>query len=214
MLCLGIDTSAAHCAAALVEGDRTLAARLDPMAKGQAEHLMPLVDTLLHEAGKTASDLDLIGVGIGPGNFTGLRIAVSTARGLALALGKPAIGVTIFEARSYGLERPLTVVEDARRGDVYLQQFDTDGPIAPPRLMPWDRLCDLSGIARVAGNLRAEAAALWHAEPVPETVMIAEAIARVAQEKLARGADLPRPAPLYIRGADAAPARDYGPPLL
>ena len=68
------------------------------MAKGQAERLMPLVDEIFVEAGKTAAELGAIGIGIGPGNFTGLRISVSAARGLALALARPAIGVSVFEA--------------------------------------------------------------------------------------------------------------------
>jgi len=93
---LAFDTSAAHCAAALLSGGR-IVARHEALAKGQAERLMPMLDDLLRAEGLGWSDLDAIGVGTGPGNFTGIRISVAAARGLALALGRPALGVTLFE---------------------------------------------------------------------------------------------------------------------
>jgi tRNA threonylcarbamoyladenosine biosynthesis protein TsaB len=66
-------------------------------------------------------------VGTGPGNFTGVRIAVAAARGLALAAGRPAVGVTRLEALAHGLPRPLTVIEDARRGEAYVQRLHRHG---------------------------------------------------------------------------------------
>ncbi|GLS79229.1 hypothetical protein GCM10007893_00030 [Paracoccus marinus] len=84
---LGFDTSAAHCAAAVVSGDRVLAMRFEPMAKGQAERLMGVIQDTLAAAGVGFADLAGIGVGVGPGNFTGIRISVAAARGLALSLG-------------------------------------------------------------------------------------------------------------------------------
>ena len=94
---LAFDTSAAHCAAALLCGERLLGARLEPMKRGQAEALVPMIEALLAEAGLTPRDLDAIGCGTGPGNFTGIRISVALARGMALSLGVPAIGVSQFE---------------------------------------------------------------------------------------------------------------------
>lgn len=101
-LVLSFDTAAAHCAAALVSGDQILGAMSEPLFKGQAERLIPMLEELLTGAGKNWSDLDLIAVGIGPGNFTGVRISVSAARGLALSLGIPAVGVSVFEALAFG----------------------------------------------------------------------------------------------------------------
>ncbi len=85
------------------------------MARGQAERLIPLLQQVLNDHGAVWNDLDAIGVGVGPGNFTGIRISVSAARGLALGLGKPAIGVSNLEAQAYGLDGPVLRCPDARR---------------------------------------------------------------------------------------------------
>ncbi|MBN8633280.1 MAG: tRNA (adenosine(37)-N6)-threonylcarbamoyltransferase complex dimerization subunit type 1 TsaB, partial [Rhodobacterales bacterium] len=133
---LAFDTSAAHCAAALLLPDRVIQ-RLEPMEKGQAERLVPLLEELLAEAGIGWADLKAIAVGTGPGNFTGVRISVAAARGLALGLGIPAVGVTRLEALAHGQPRPVRVIEDARRGEVYVQDFTEDGP-GPARLAAAD----------------------------------------------------------------------------
>jgi len=201
-LVLGFDTSAAHCAAALVSGDRVLAQVSEDMAKGQAERLMPLLEQVLAQGGAAWSDLAAIGVGIGPGNFTGIRISVAAARGLSLGLGVPAIGVSVFEARAHGLPRPLTVVEDARRGMVYVQNFAPDtGP----------RLCALEDVM-LDGAVTGTGAALLGAVPVAPAVPLAVAIAQIAGSRL--GTAQPRPAPLYLRAPDAAPSNDPGPVML
>jgi tRNA threonylcarbamoyl adenosine modification protein YeaZ len=133
---LAFDTSAAHCAAALL-WDGGLILRDEAMDKGQAERLIPLLEEVLAEAGLGWRDLKAIAVGTGPGNFTGVRIAVAAARGLALGLGIPAVGVTRLEALAFGLPRPVTVIEDARRGEVYVQVFNPDGP--EPARIGWRR---------------------------------------------------------------------------
>ena len=191
-LLLAFDTSAAHCAAALLRGDE-ITARVEEMGRGQAERLMPLLEEVLSEAGLGWRDLDAVAVGIGPGNFTGIRIAVSAARGLALGLGKPAVGVSTLEAQAYGLPRPCLAVADARRGMVYTQEF----PGGAPEIVEGD------GIAT----------ALPEAGPLAAGVLVTH-IARIAAERLASGEAIPRPAPLYIRAADAAPASDPPPVIL
>ena len=184
---LGFDTSAAHCAAALVLDGKVLAQRAEGMAKGQAEALMPLLEGLLAEAGIGWRDLGVIGVGVGPGSFTGTRIAVAAARGLALGLGVPAVGVGTLEALAHGGPRPVTLALPLRGGEVAAQDFPADGPPSPLRIM--------------AGE----------AAP-PDPARLAVGIASIAAaRRLAPG---PRPAPVYLRPADAAPARDRGPAIL
>jgi len=197
-LVLAFDTSAAHCAAALLSGDRILASRIEPMSKGQAERLLGLCGELLEEAGVAYGDLTALGVGIGPGNFTGIRIAVSAARGLALGLGIPAVGVSAFDALRQGHDGPCACAVDARREQVFVQGFDNPS-IATPALYDAARLPAFDGPLIGTGG---------QAPALP----VAEAIARLAAQRHA--ANPPRPAPLYLRPADAAPARDAAPVLL
>lgn len=209
---LAFDTSAAHCAAAVLSGGRITAARHEEMAKGQAERLMPMLLDCLAEAGLAWSDLGAIAVGTGPGNFTGVRLSVAAARGLALALSIPAHGVTRFEALAHGQPRPCLVALDARQGQLYLQPFLPDPGAA--RLGAIDDpggLADLRGLA-VAGDAAAVAAPLTGGPVLAPLMPLAEAIARVAA---GRGdGPTPRPAPLYLRAADAAPPREAPPAIL
>ncbi len=189
---LAFDTSAAHCAAALLCAGK-MTVRIDEMARGQAEHLMPMLEEVLAAQGLTWQDLDAIGVGAGPGNFTGIRISVAAARGLALGLGVPAVGVSNFDAAAYGLARPVEVLIPAPRDQAYAQRLTETGAEAPRLLAPEDA--------------RPEAPAL----PLPAEEMVAN-IARIAAERFAT--ETARPAPLYVRAADAAPSRDAPPVIL
>ena len=199
-LILAFDTSAAHCAAALLSGDKIIATRFEPMSRGQAQRLMPLLEEVLAETNLTWRDLEAIAVGIGPGNFTGIRISVAAARGLALSLGVPAIGVSALEAQAIDTERPIWSLIDARRDHVYAQYLRTGGEDEAPSLMSAHEVASLTG-ARVGPDAVTD--------PAP-------AIARIAATRLARAgqAPIPRPAPLYIRTADAAPPRDPAPMIL
>ncbi len=196
-LVLGFDTSAAHCAAALVSGDRVRVARAEEMGRGQAERLMPMLEEMLSGEGATWQDLSALGVGIGPGNFTGIRIAVAAARGLALGLNIPAIGVSGFDACAHDRPGPLWVAIEAPRGMTYLQRFGTDGS-GVPELRP------------VAETEALDAPLRWLSDmPAAE---LATNIARIARDR--RHLPLPRPAPLYLRPADATPMREMPPVLL
>lgn len=194
---LGFDCSGPWCAAAVIRGGALLAAVQEEMPRGQAERLMPLIESLLAQAGLGWRDLDAVGVGVGPGNFTGIRIAVAAARGLALSLGVPAIGVGACEAAALSLPRPCRVVLPARAGTVFWQDFATDHLPATPDL-PRQGTPD----ALPAGPpVRAPA------------VPLAEAVARIAARRLPL-APLPRPAPIYLRPADAVPPADPPPRIL
>ncbi len=209
---IAFDTSAAHCAAALLLGDQVIT-RVDEMAKGQAEHLMPMLEEMLAAAGLGWRDLDAIGVGIGPGNFTGIRISVSAARGLALGLGKPAIGISTLQAQAFGLNGAVLSCLDARRGRAYVQLFSSGEAVSPARLtelMPEAFASDHT--PRIVGPIAAEIATLTGCKTASPTCPMIEATARLAATRI--GTDHGRPAPLYIRSADAAPPRDPAPVLL
>ena len=192
---LAFDTSAAHCAAAFLCNGRVVT-KVEPMAKGQAERLAPMVSALLIEASVGWRDLSAIGVGTGPGNFTGIRIAVAFARGLALGLGIPAVGVTGFEAVAHAYPdaaRPFTVTLPAPRGQLYVQRFD-----------PMAGEAGLVDAGAVFGPVHALADL-----PLDHFV---SAIAKVARFK-SQDAQ-PRPKPFYLRGAVAAPPSDPAPVIL
>ena len=209
---LAFDTSAAHCAAALLCNGK-ISRQIVEMAKGQAEHLMPILQSMLDSAGLGWKDLDAIGVGIGPGNFTGIRICVAAARGLALGLRIPAVGVSMLEAQAWGHTGPTLSVRDARRGNIYLQGFGLPENVGP-MIAHLDALPTLPDIPqlKVVGD-HAAALSLAHgwdrAEPKQHFI---DALAQIAAH---RASDPPaRPAPLYLRPADAAPPKDAAPRIL
>jgi len=172
---LALDTSMGACSAAVLrEGDsaQRLHALLVEMPRGHAEALMPMVEEVLAEAEIEARDLDLIAATVGPGSFTGVRIAIAAARGLALVtraklFGTDSLTVMVRAARLAGSEPngPLAVAVDARRGMLYLGIYDEagtklDGPllIAPEEAV--SRLPETLRLAVGSGApLLAEAAA-------------------------------------------------------
>lgn len=216
---LAFDTSAAHCAAALLR-DGQIVSRIEEMTKGQAERLMILLEEVLADNGVTWADLDGIGVGVGPGNFTGIRISVSAARGLALGLVKPAIGVSNFEAVTYGVPNAVACLT-APRNQAYVQNFVADGDPNPALVDLTDvtSLPKIPGKAdpRFCGPTAEDVAALYFGgQPSDWNLAIAEctpieAIARIAAGRLHSTTD--RPAPLYVKPPDAAPPREQ-PPLI
>ncbi|MGB5869237.1 MAG: tRNA (adenosine(37)-N6)-threonylcarbamoyltransferase complex dimerization subunit type 1 TsaB [Albidovulum sp.] len=208
---LAFDTSAAHCAAAVILGDRVLGHVHEDMAKGQAERLLPMLKALLHDCGAGWHDLSALAVGIGPGNFTGVRIAVSAARGLALSLNIPAHGIGGLEALAHGQKRPTLACIDARQGRVYLQRFAAtdDAPILAELAALPDDLA-MPGL-QVLGHGAAEIAARLQAGLAAPIQPITVAMALIASTRPTPAA---RPAPLYLRPADAAPSRDLPPVIL
>ncbi len=209
---LAFDTSAAHCAAALHLDGKIIVSRYEEMAKGQAERLMILLEEVLVEGTIAWSELAAIGVGIGPGNFTGIRISVAAARGLALGLAIPAIGISSLEAQAYGIKIPVISCLDARQGKAYVQGFNTP-VLSAPKLteITADALNDARGIA-LSGPFAAPIQAITGGAIIAQNTPIAEAIAHLAAAR--QSTKSARPAPLYLREADAAPPRDPAPKIL
>lgn len=227
---LALDSSAALCAAAVMSGGRIAAARAEDMTRGQAERLMPLAREVMEDAGITPNDLTAIAVCIGPGNFTGVRIGVGAARGLALSLDRPAIGIgrldaLAAEAMEGGAIRALVAV-GTRRDEICAQAF-VAGPNGPEALTdPTTGAPD--AVAAIMARLVADtpptvvagAGAEVLAAPFgAATGRLAQSpspgtIARLARLALASGRTIARPAPIYLRPADAAPSSDLPPAIL
>lgn len=209
---LAFDTSGPACCAAILAEDAVLAERVEDMARGQAERLILLLEDLLTETGLEWRDVARIGVGTGPGNFTGIRISVAAARGLALSLGCPAIGVSTLDALAHGISRPCLTVVPGRRNTVYVQLHDDTGFHAPQSLALDDLPAASLPAAPVCGDVAAQVAERTGGPVARAHVPRAVAIARIAAGQDPAKAERPRP--VYLRAADAAPAGDLPPPIL
>lgn len=136
MRVLAFDTALFSCSVACIDQDRDICIQRSlAMPRGQAEHLVPMISDLLDEAGIQKGDLNLIATTVGPGAFTGLRIGLSTAQGLALSLGIPICGVTttdaladdFFKDHSLDKQQKLFAVLETKRKDYYVQVYSHDG---------------------------------------------------------------------------------------
>ncbi|MCB5201466.1 tRNA (adenosine(37)-N6)-threonylcarbamoyltransferase complex dimerization subunit type 1 TsaB [Neorhizobium sp. T786] len=214
MIVLAIDTAGVDCSAALYDSEtgRMLAAVTDMIGKGHAERLMAVIDEVLAQAALELKDVDRIAVVIGPGSFTGIRVGVAAARGLALALDISSVGITTLEtlaAMHLGEPsgRPLLVAMDAKRNELYVQTFAADGRhlSEPVAMSPEDTASLASSLsADVAGSGRA----LVMGE---ENAAVADRfdIATVARLGALKTEEASRPKPLYLRGPDAKPQTGY-----
>lgn len=221
---LAIDTAQGALSAAVVNGangtERVLAHHFELRNRGHAEELMGVIAKVLDEAHLTPADLGALAVTIGPGTFTGLRVGLAAARGLALARALPLVGVTTLEAIAAPVEAEadevIAAVLDARRDEVYLQVFDASHrALTRPMIVPLaEALAHVPGARVVAVGTGAELMAAQIAETPDLTCRLADSpaqpdaliVARLAQVQLKeRGPDHFRraPAPLYLRAPDA-----------
>jgi tRNA threonylcarbamoyladenosine biosynthesis protein TsaB len=220
---LALDSSAAACSAALLADERLIASRFAAMARGQAEALMPMLREVMTEAGLGFAALDLLAVTTGPGSFTGIRVGLAAARGLALASGRPLLGVTSFAAIAESVppaERgagAFLVAIDSKREELFLQRFDAAGATPPGApfaaapealaalLPPGELVVAGDGAARALAGLAASRRAARLAAASPPD---ARHVADLARREWRPGHPLPPARPLYLRPPDTTlPAR-------
>jgi tRNA threonylcarbamoyl adenosine modification protein YeaZ len=220
MISLAIDTSAHLCAAALHDsaGDAILAEASEDIGRGHAERLMDIIAVVLSDAGLEYSAIARVIVTVGPGSFTGIRVGLATARGIALGLGIEACGVGVLEAAaevarqngSWDGSRPLMAVLDAKRGEAYGQAFgEAAGEpfVAPYHHFPpqlsgsQDWLLCGSGARHVN-----EAAGTGYPVLHQLAAMPISVIARLGASRKPSAA---RPEPLYLRAPDAKPQQAF-----
>lgn len=218
MIVLALDTALGACSVALGADGRIGAARRELRETGHAEAIMPMIAAVLAEAGVMARDLARIVVTIGPGSFTGTRIGLAAARGLALVRDVPVVGLSTFEALAEAAPRgaPLLVAFDARRDQVYAQAFDAARrPRGAPCALALEDLCalplDRGEPIWTAGSAAHAAADVLAREGFRPQVCAGLDFPDAAMF-LALGAGRPvpgeRPRPLYLRPPDAVPASD------
>jgi tRNA threonylcarbamoyl adenosine modification protein YeaZ len=208
VLVLALDTSTPATTVALAEDGRVVAERTEVAANLHGELLSPMIDAILRAAGVQPRDLAMVGVGVGPGPFTGLRVGLATALGLADALGLPARGVCSLDAVAFAAERPwpegFTVVTDARRKEVYWARYAggrrVEGPHVDRPAVVGRRLPPGSHVVGFATTLYAAELAgqvLEDAAPYPA----AAAIALLAADETWCVPVVP----MYLRRPDARP---------
>lgn len=213
MRLLVIDTALGACTAAVFEDERPLAVRFEPMAKGHQERLGGLVRDVMAEAGGGFDALDRIGVTVGPGSFTGLRVGLAFAQGLGAALDLPVVGVSALDGLAASVDSagpPVAALIDARRGQVYAKLFIDGAAVGPDEALSLDeaarRITALGKEVRLVGS---GAAVLVEAFPDLSMASLDPCVAPSAQAlgrlvAAADPADHP-PRPLYLRAPDATP---------
>lgn len=203
---LALDTCVDACSVAVWADGRVLAALSEPMTRGHQERLASMAAEALATAEMAPAGLDRIAVTVGPGSFTGLRVGLAFAKGLALALDRPCIGVGTLEAMAHGQAGFVAAALDARRGRVYLQAFADGRPVMAPDALDLEvaaaRLAELwrGGPARLVGS-----GAPLLAEVLPGAEVVANAApdpVGVAEIAAKRSPGAP-PRPLYLRAPDA-----------
>lgn len=213
---LAIDTATEVCSVALARDGR-IVERAEEVGQKHSERILPMVQSLLRQAGLSLGDCDAIAFGAGPGAFTGLRIACGIAQGLAFGVGRPVIAVGNLEALALAASdeapgaRSVVAAIDARMREAYWAVYSVGGgavaEVSAPALAAADELaaiCSRHGPDLVAGNaLRAfpEAAAALACAKAPQASASAATIARLAVDRFERGGAVPaeRAAPVYVR---------------
>ena len=223
MKVLALETSAKACSAAVTEDGRVVASAFQCTGLTHSRTLMPMVEDMLRNADLTLSDCDIIAVANGPGSFTGIRIGIAAAKGLAFAADKPAAGVSTLEAMALGcagMNGLIVCAMDARRQQVYnalfraengiLTRLSPDRPIALADLAEEVRQYDLPRI--VVGDGAALCARYLTEQDIPcviapphlvqqNAVLVALAAEKAADEgRLQTAQELE---PVYLRPAQA-----------
>ena len=189
------------------------------LASGHAERLLPMIDAVMTGSGIRFADIERIAVSTGPGTFTGVRTGIAAARALSLATGKPVAGMTSLALMAHsalGLlgddhrGKPMAVAVDARRGEVYVQQFAANGdPVAGPQILPLAAALELllAGDRLVAGSggpLLSELAAA-RGRAIEAILPALEPDARTLAALAGTLSLLDPVKPLYLRAPDAKP---------
>ncbi|MGR6466983.1 tRNA (adenosine(37)-N6)-threonylcarbamoyltransferase complex dimerization subunit type 1 TsaB [Rhizobium sp. PAMB 3182] len=214
MIVLALDTAGVDCSAALYDSDtdEVLAEVSETIGRGHAERLMSFVETCVDQSGLTLDHVDRIAVTIGPGSFTGIRVGVAAARGFALALGVPAVGVStlaVLAAKEIeaGGGDAVTAAIDAKRGEIYLQAFNSQG-VASTEAVVVSVEDARTTAAAFEGRITGSGAALLAGEG-READVDHYPIRTLARLASAEGASMVRPKPLYLRGPDAKPQSGF-----
>lgn len=205
MIVLGLDTCLNACSVAVCDGETVLAFRSEAMARGHQERLAPMAQAVMADGGLAFDRLERIGATVGPGSFTGLRVGVAFAKGLASALAIPAVGVGALEALAAEAAGLVAAVIDARRDQLYLQIFEDGVALMAPDVLPLGtaaaRLAELA-MGRPITLIGSGAPLLAEAAPGAAILTPEGCDARLVA-RLAAARPVTPIRPLYLRAPDA-----------
>jgi tRNA threonylcarbamoyladenosine biosynthesis protein TsaB len=223
LIVLALDTALAACSVCLFDArrDKVISSERAILGKGHAEALLPMLERVIAKLDGGWSAVERIGVVVGPGSYTGLRVGIAAARAAALATGRPAVGVTTFAALAEPLAGvsegvPIAATIDARHGNVFFQIFSPEGrPLDEPAALSLTEAAERIG-ARPVQLVGSGSSALHSilsetggmarsslSDNLPDIVCVA---------KLAAAADpnASPPDPVYVKPADARTLAEQG----
>ncbi len=199
MIVLAFDTAITGCSVCVSDGGKDFV-RVMETERGQAEFLVPMIDDVIAESGYAYQDIGRIGVTVGPGSFTGVRVGLSTAKALALSLNRPLAGFTTLEILARDIKEDSLVLIDTKRNDFYGQVFDAAGAAKDEaRIWTLDE-AEKTGLAIVRDRL-------------PDIKILARATSGFTGA--GEGYDPHRaPQPVYLRGAEVSRAKRIVPKIV
>lgn len=213
MLLLALDTATPAVTVALHDGERALAAYDQVDARRHGELLLPGVDRVLTEAGRTLAEVTGIVVGTGPGPYTGLRVGLATAGALGAARGLPVHGLCSLDSLAYagGRTGPFVVATDARRKEVYWARYENARQRTgePEVGRPEDLPAEIRALPALGAGAEQYSAVFTGLLPDGPRHASAAALGALAAERLAAGEELPAPQPRYLRRPDAKVPAGY-----
>ncbi len=220
MIVLAVDTATDSCSTALADGDRLLAEITGAQRQTHSRHLMGMIDSVLHLCGIGPRQVDGFAVSAGPGSFTGLRIGISTVKGMAMAAGKPLIGVLVTDVLAAQVSLspwPVCVLTDARKGEVYRACYRYVSGIlnkdsGEQVLSPESAVSGIDETTLFVGNgaelyqdlIREKLGVQAIFAPRENSIIRASVLARLAWERFQKGDgdDLAAFTPCYVRKSD------------
>ena len=208
MKILAVDTALGACSVALLDGEQTLAHIFEPMDRGHAERLAPMVEEAMR--GMEFSSLTRLAVTVGPGTFTGQRVGLAFMRGLRLALKIPLVGTTTLDvmatqAAAETGQSKAAAIHDARRNEAYLLLKDAADVVLQPIVLPFGQAvarigdfgpCALAGTGAVTAFEMLGASHALSSVRQPDALWVARQARMMPEPQTV-------PGPLYLRAPDA-----------
>lgn len=210
MKILAIDSAHEACSAAIYADGKVLASEYRGMERGQAEALMPMVQRIMGKADIRYDELSCVAVSVGPGSFTGVRVGLAAADGIALAADLPMVGVSVMEAVAFDVSekypetKDICIVLETKRDDYYVQRFSGMVPVSEPMTADRELLKQMASVVFTGNGVSRLIEEIGELPFLDVPMPSAETIVRLAALKTP---EKKYPSPLYLREAEATLCR-------